>query len=53
MGLPGEDEWPQESPIMREAFTNCSQPVITLERLVRFQDSCAFELLRVSLFLCI
>jgi hypothetical protein len=50
MGLPGEDEWPQESPIMREAFTNYSQSVITLERLVRFSDSCGFELLRVSLF---
>ena len=31
-----------------EAFENCSQPVVTLERLVRFQDSCAVELLRVS-----
>ena len=50
MGLPSEDEWPRESPIPREAFEDYSQPVITLERLVRFQDSCAFELLRVSLF---
>ena len=50
MGLPSEDEWPVESPIGREAFENCPRPVITLDRLVRFQDSCAFELLRVSLF---
>ena len=48
MGLPSEDEWPQDSPIPRDAFDNCSQPIITLERLVRFQDNCAFELLRVS-----
>jgi len=46
MGLPSEDEWPQDSPIAREAFENYSQPIITLERLLRFQDSCAFELLR-------
>ena len=50
MGLPNEDEWPVESPIGREAFENCPRPVITLERLVRFQDTCAFELLRVSFF---
>lgn len=48
MGLPNEDEWPQDSPIPREAFENYSQPIISFERLVRFQDSCAFELLRVS-----
>jgi len=48
MGLPSEDEWPQDTPIRREAFENHPQPIITLERLVRFQDSCAFELLRVS-----
>ncbi|CAF1472211.1 unnamed protein product [Rotaria sordida] len=46
MGLPNEDEWPQDSPIRREAFENYSQPIITLERLIRFEDSCAFELLR-------
>lgn len=51
MGLPNEDEWPQDSPIRREAFENHSQPIITLERLVRFQDSCAFELLRVGVYL--
>jgi hypothetical protein len=50
MGLPSEDEWPRDSPIPREAFENYSQPIITLERFVRFQDSCAFELLRVSFF---
>lgn len=50
MGLPSEDEWPQDSPIAREAFENYSQPIITLERLVRFPDSCAFELFRVSAF---
>jgi hypothetical protein len=50
MGLPSEDEWPLESPINREAFKNHSQPIITLERLVRFQDRCAIELLRVSFF---
>ncbi len=50
MGLPSEDEWPQDSPIAREAFENYSQPIITLERLVRFPDSCAFELLRVKFF---
>jgi len=48
MGLPSEDEWPQDTPVRREAFGNPSQPIITLERLVRFQDSCAFELLRVG-----
>jgi hypothetical protein len=47
MGLPSQDEWPQNSPIAREAFENYSRPIITLERLVRFQDSCASELLRV------
>ncbi|CAF1163902.1 unnamed protein product [Rotaria sp. Silwood1] len=46
MGLPNEDEWPQDSPLRREAFENYSQPIITLERLIRFQDSCAIELLR-------
>ncbi|CAF3220601.1 unnamed protein product [Rotaria socialis] len=46
MGLPNEDEWPQDSPISREAFEDYSQPIITLERLIRFQDSCAFDLLR-------
>ncbi len=51
MGLPSENEWPLDSPISREAFENCSQPIIALDRLVRFQDSCAFELLRVSVFL--
>jgi hypothetical protein len=51
LGLPSEDEWPQNSPISREAFENYSQPIITLERLIRFQDSCAFELLRVRFFL--
>jgi hypothetical protein len=50
MGLPSENEWPLDSPISREAFENCSQPIIALDRLVRFQDSCAFELLRVSFF---
>lgn len=51
MGLPSEDEWPQDSPISREAFENCAQPIIKLERLVRFTDSCAFELLQVSIFI--
>ncbi|CAF0751832.1 unnamed protein product [Adineta steineri] len=46
MGLPNQDEWPNESPIGREAFENFSQSTITLERLVRFEDNCAFELLR-------
>lgn len=50
MGLPSEDEWPKDSPISREAFENCSQPIITLDRLVRFTDSCALELLQVSIF---
>lgn len=47
LGLPNADEWPQESPIGREAFENCTQSVITLERMVRFEDQCAFKLLRV------
>jgi hypothetical protein len=51
MGLPSEDEWPRDSPIAREAFENYSQPIITLERFLRFQDSCALELLQVSFFL--
>lgn len=50
MGLPSDDEWPQDSPISREAFENCSRPIITLDRLVRLTDSCAFELLQVSFF---
>lgn len=53
MGLPNEDEWPQDSPIPREAFENCAQPIIPLERLIRFTDSCAFELLQVSIFFSI
>ena len=48
MGLPIETDWPQDSQIGRQAFENCRQPIITLERLVRFPDSCAFDLLRVS-----
>lgn len=48
MGLPSTDEWPPESPIPREAFESCTQSVITLERLIRFEDRCAFQLLRVS-----
>ncbi|CAF4291702.1 unnamed protein product, partial [Adineta steineri] len=32
--------------IILEAFENFSQSTITLERLVRFEDNCAFELLR-------
>ena len=51
MGLPNEDEWPQNCPIRREAFENYAQSIITLERLVRFQDRCAFELLQVILLL--
>ena len=50
MGLPSENEWPLDSPIRREAFENDSQSIIALDRHVRFQDSCAFELLRVSFF---
>ena len=50
MGLPSEDEWPTDSPISREAFENCSQPIITLDRLVRLTDSCALDLLQVSSF---
>lgn len=46
LGLPSEDEWPMDCRIPREAFTNCSQPIITLERFVRFQDSCALDLLQ-------
>ena len=53
MGLPNEDEWPQDSPIPREAFENCAQPIIPLERLIRFTDSCAFALLQVSIFFSI
>jgi hypothetical protein len=49
MGLPNADEWPTESPIGRDAFEDCTQSMMTLERLVRFQDSCAFELLRVRI----
>ena len=47
MGLPTADEWPVGCPIAREAFENHSQSLITLDRLIRFQDTCAFELLRV------
>ena len=47
MGLPSINEWPEESPVPREAFLDCTTPVISLERLIRFQDSCAFKLLRV------
>jgi len=48
MGLPNEDEWPVDCRIPRDAFANCSQSIISLERLIRFQDSCAFDLLRVK-----
>ena len=47
MGLPTADEWPEGCPIAREAFESHSQSLITLDRLIRFQDTCAFELLRV------
>ena len=48
MGLPDESDWPEDSPIRRQAFENDSKQIISLERLIRFPDSCAFDLLRVS-----
>lgn len=49
LGFPSASEWPEESPIGREAFESYRQSTISLERLLRFEDNCAYELLRVIL----
>jgi len=43
LGLP--DYWPKESKITRESFLKCQKSSLSLERLVHFEDACAFDLL--------
>ncbi|CAF0900422.1 unnamed protein product [Didymodactylos carnosus] len=45
-GLPDKSDWPDKAKITRESFTNCNKTSTTLERLIRFTDKCASDLLQ-------